>query len=120
MSHLVTIKCQVRDPVAVEAACRRLGLAVPEQGTAKLYAGEASGLIVRLPGWQYPVVCDTAAGEIRFDNFGGRWGEQRELDRFLQRYAVEKAMLEARRQGHSVVEQALADGAIRLTVNVGS
>jgi hypothetical protein len=46
------------------------------------------------------------------------WGAQRELDRFLQAYAVEKTRLEARRQGHSVSEQALADGSISLTVTV--
>ena len=43
----------------------------------------------------------------------------RELDRFLQMYAVEKAKLEARRQGHSVTEQSLADGSVKLTINVG-
>ena len=33
--------------------------------------------------------------------------------------AVEKASLEARRQGYCVTEQALADGSIKLTVEVG-
>jgi hypothetical protein len=33
--------------------------------------------------------------------------------------AVEKAAIEARRRGHSVVEQALPDGSIKLTINVG-
>jgi hypothetical protein len=37
----------------------------------------------------------------------------------MQAYAVEKARLEARRRGHSVVEQALADGSISLTIRVG-
>ena len=49
----------------------------------------------------------------------GRWGKQEELDRFLQACAAEKAKIEARRKGHSVTEQPLADGAIKLTVNVG-
>ncbi len=47
------------------------------------------------------------------------WGEQRELDRFLQGYAVEKARIEARRRGHTVTEQSLADGSIKLTIQVG-
>ena len=109
MSHIVTIQTQVRDAAAVEAACRRLGLALPGQGTARMYAGEETGLLVRLPGWKYPVVCKTAAGQLVYDNYEGRWGEQKELDRFLQVYAVEKARIEARRQGHDVREQALAD-----------
>ena len=119
MSHIVTIQTQVRDPVAVAAACARLGLPEPVQGTARLFSGEATGLLVRLPGWRYPVVCDTAGGEVRFDNYENAWGERRELDRFLQAYAVEKAKAEARRQGRSVVEQELPDGSVRLTVQVG-
>ena len=72
MSHIVSIQTKVRDPAAVAAACQRLGLAAPVQGTARLYGGEASGLLVQLPGWQYPAVIDTASGEVRYDNFGGR------------------------------------------------
>lgn len=119
MSHIVEIQSEVRDPVAVRAACRRLGLAQPAEGKTKLFAGEVEGLAVQLPGWKYPVVCDVAAGRVRFDDYGGHWGDRQQLDRFLQAYAVEKATLEARRQGHAVTEQALPDGSIKLTVQVG-
>ncbi len=47
------------------------------------------------------------------------WGERRQLDRFIQGYAVERARLEARRHGHTVTEQTLADGSIKLTIQVG-
>jgi len=119
MSHIVTIQMQVRDPVAIAAACQRLDLPQPVQGRFRLFSGEVAGLGVELPGWRYPVVCQTETGEVKFDNFEGRWGEQRHLDAFLQGYAVEKAKLEARRRGHSVIEQPLADGSIKLTVQVG-
>lgn len=119
MSHIVTVQTEVRDPVAVHAACGRLGLPAPALGTASLFGGEATGLLVSLPGWLYPAVVDTATGGVRFDNYGGRWGDPRHLDRFLQRYAVEKATIEARRRGHSVAEEALADGSIRVVVRVG-
>ena len=119
MSHIVTIATEVRDPDAVAAACRRLALPEPAQGTARLFEGLASGLLVRLPGWLYPVVCDTASGAVRFDNYHQQWGRQEHLDKFLQFYAVEKARLEARKRGHQVVEQPLADGSIRLTIQVG-
>lgn len=118
MSHIVQIRTQVRDPVAVVAASRRLSLAVPVQEEVRLFSGKASGLTVRLPGWKYPVVFDLTAGEARYDNYGGHWGAPKELDRFLQAYAVEKARIEARKQGHSVSEQALSDGSIRLTIQV--
>ncbi len=37
MSHIVTIKTEVRDAAAVRAACRRLGLSEPVQGNARLF-----------------------------------------------------------------------------------
>jgi hypothetical protein len=119
MSHIVQIATEVRDEQAAIAACRRLGLAPPTRGAARLFESEAVGLLVALPGWLYPVVVDTNSGAIRYDNYGGRWGEPAELGRFLQAYALEKATIEARRRGHSVVEQALPDGSIKLTIRVG-
>jgi hypothetical protein len=119
LSHIATIKTEVRDHAAVNAACRRLALPPPVTGTAQLYGGQAAGLIVRLPDWTYPVVIDTATGQIRYDNYNGSWGSQSHLDRFLQLYAVEKARIEARKKGHQVTEQSLADGSIKLTIRVG-
>ena len=119
MSHIVSIKTEVRDPVAVASACRRLGLAEPVQGIARLYAEEVEGLIVQLPGWHYPAVVKAETGTVEFDNFEGCWGDRAHLDRFLQIYAVEKARIEARAKGYSVTEQSLADGSIRLSIAVG-
>jgi len=119
MSHIVTIKTRLTDAAALAAACRRLRLAEPVSGTTQLYSASAQGLIVQLPGWLYPVVVDTAKGEVQYDNFEGCWGSQSELDSLLQAYAVEKARIEARRGGHSVSEQALPDGSIKLTIQVG-
>lgn len=118
MSHIVTIKTEVRDAAAVRAACLRLRLEEPLQGKSKLFSSEVTGLAVKLPNWQYPVVCELHTGQVRYDNYHGRWGEQKELDRFLQAYAVEKAKIEVRRKGHCVSEALLADGSIKLTVQV--
>ena len=46
------------------------------------------------------------------------WGQQQELDRFLQAYVCERAKIEARKKGHTVSEQTLADGSIKLTIQV--
>lgn len=119
MSHVVEIQTEVRDPVAIRAACDRLALPPPVHGETRLYEGSRTGWAVQLPKWRYPVVCDTESGEVAFDNFGGRWGEQKELDSLLQGYAVEKAGIEARKRGHDVVERSLEDGSIKLTVTVG-
>ena len=118
MSHLVTVKTQVKDAAAVHNACKRLGLPAPVQGTTKLFSGEVDGLAVQLPGWTYAVVADLTSGELHYDNFGGRWGADEQLHKFLQAYAVCMATIEARRRGHSVTEQKLTDGSIRLTIQV--
>jgi hypothetical protein len=118
VSHIVEIKSQVRDPAAVQAACRRLGLAEPVHGAAELFSGQVTGWSVRLPNWHYPVVFNVDTGEAKFDNYGGAWGDQKELNRFLQAYAVEKARIEARKKGHSVTEQNLADGSIKLSIHI--
>ena len=119
MSHIVEIQTEVRDAAAVRAACQRRGLPVPVHGTTKLFSGEATGLAVELPDWHYPVVCNTDTGQLQFDNYNGHWGEQKHLDAFLQAYAVEKAKAESRLKGHACTEQQLADGSIKLTINVG-
>jgi hypothetical protein len=119
MSHIVKIKTEVRDATAVASACTRLGLPQPVSGTFELFSASAMGLAVRLPGWKYPLVCRTATGELAFDNYNGAWGDRSELDKFLQRYAVEKTLLEARRQGHVAIEQPLANGAIKVTISPG-
>ena len=118
MSHIVTIKTEVRDPAAIQAACKRLGLAEPVHGQARLFGGEVAGWAVQLPDWQYPIVCDTTSGQVRYDNFRGRWGDPKRLDAFLQAYACEKVRIESRKQGHSVHEQQLADGSIKLVIQV--
>jgi hypothetical protein len=119
MSHIVQIETKIYDTQAISTACRRLGLKEPVEGTAQLFSGSVTGLLVELPGWQYPVVIDTTSGTVRYDNFGGRWGEQRHLERLTQFYAVEKAKIEARRRGYTASERTLQDGSILVSVEVG-
>jgi len=118
MSHIVVVKTEIRDAAAVRSACQRLGLPAPVQGTTRLFSGEVTGLAVQLPAWVYPVVADLPTGQLRYDNFSGRWGSDEELHKFLQSYAVCKASIEARRRGHAVTEQTLPDGSIKLTIRV--
>ena len=119
MSHVVTIRTEIRDAGAVQAACQRLRLPAPVQGTHRLFTSQVTGLAVQLPEWRYPAVCDCSTGQVHFDNFKGNWGDPAKLDQFLQSYAVEKAKSEARRRGNTCTEQQLADGSIKLTISVG-
>jgi hypothetical protein len=120
VSHVVSIKSQVKDAEALAAACRRLGLAAPVHETVELFSGTVTGLAVRLPDWQYPVVVDVALGELQIDNYNGAWGNQSWLDRLLQNYSVEKARIEARRKGYAVQESTLQDGSIKLQILEGT
>lgn len=119
LSHIVSIQTKVRDPAAIRSACDRLKLPEPVFGQVKLFSNSATGWAVQLPQWRYPVVADVNTGKLAYDNFNSRWGEEKQLDRFLQGYAVEKAKIEARKKGHSVIEQPLEDGSIKLIVSVG-
>jgi hypothetical protein len=119
LSHIVTLKSEVRDHAAIAAACRRLTLPEPAHGTAELYSGQATGLIVQLRDWAYPVVIDTDTGTIHFDNYEGAWGDEQHLHRFLQAYVVERARCEARRKSYASTERSLDDGSILVEIEVG-
>ena len=101
-------------PRATDSDCRN-------QPRARLdcIAPRPLGLLVQLPQWQFPIVIDTASGNVKLDNFQGCWGDQRELEKFMQAYAVEKAKIEARRKGYSVSETALQDGSIKVQLTEG-
>ena len=116
MSHIVVIETKIHDATALTSACRRLELAEPVHRNVRLFSADATGLSVKLPGWRYPIVVDTANGSIKYDNYEGRWGDSEKLGRLLQMYAVEKAKIEARKQGHCVTEQARQDGSIVLQI----
>jgi hypothetical protein len=73
VSHIVQIQTEVLDAEAVKAAAKRLGLDEPIQGTFQLFDGEATGLGVRLPGWLYYPVFDLETGQVRYDNYEGKW-----------------------------------------------
>ena len=118
MSHVVEIKTEVRDEAAVKAACTRLKIPTPEHKTCRLFNATATGLCVQLPNWSYPVVANLQTGQVQYDNYNGHWGEQARLNEFLQAYAVEVAKAAARRKGHTVSEQPLANGSIKLTIQV--
>ena len=119
MSHIVQITTEIKNEAAVQAACGRLHLPAATHGRFELYNSTETGLGIELPKWRYPVVANLETGNLRFDNYGGRWGDQEYLDQFLQRYTVEAATIAARKEGHSVTEQSLEDGSIKLTVTVG-
>ena len=119
MSHVVGIEVEIRDLEAIRQATRRLQLPEPTYGEVQLFSESKTGWAIQLRDWRYPVVANLESGRLDYDNFEGRWGKQQELDQFLQRYAVERATIVARKQGHTTTEQKLVDGSIKLLIQVG-
>ena len=99
-------------PVAGSIWCHRYAARLNYLAT-KLAASPSS-----FPAGATRLSAISASGQVQYDNFAGHWGDLKELNRFLQAYAVEKARLEARKRGHSVTEQALADGSIKLSIQL--
>ena len=73
---------------------------------------------MELPGWRYPVVCNLSSGQAQYDNYEGRWGTQERLNEFVQSYSIEKCRIEARKRGHTLTEQALPDGSVKLVIGM--
>ena len=120
MSHTTTIKTQFLDEAAIAAACKELGLPAAIRGKATLFRfndpTEHEGILVQLPGWNYPVIINTKTGEAKFDNMNGKWGAQVELEKFTQYYGVHKATMEAQKRGLRVLRSVQPNGVIRLTI----
>ncbi len=122
MSHVVTVKLEMKDPDAIRAAIERCpnvkllnGGQVQEY---KLYGGQkATGIGLQLEGWQHTVVINPETGDCKYDNFGGSWGNQLRLDELVQAYSVEKVRLEAYSRGQAFAEEKLDNGDVRVTVS---
>lgn len=115
MSHIATVKTEIKNLGDLKAACKRLGLPEPQHGTHRLFGNSVTGYGVQLPGWRYPVVCTFENGETRYDNYRGLWGKIEELHKLQQAYAVSAAIRSAQEQGmYDFTETRLEDGSIQL------
>lgn len=113
MSHLVTVKLEIKNRSALEKACKALGFEFSE-GSHRLYSGNVDGLAVKLPNWNYPAVVNITTGEVKYDNYSERWGKQIELDRLAQRYVQECACEFATQEGYTVTETNSENGEVQL------
>lgn len=118
MSHIVTIRCKCTDRMALASTCQRLQLAPPTTGSVNFLDEQHQGILIRLPDWIYPIVINTTSGDIHYDNYNGCWGDPAKLNSFVQRYAVEKAKIEARKKGYQTREINKTDGSIDLEITL--
>ena len=118
MSHVVNLEVKIKSPAILAEVARGKGLEVRERETVRFYSSTRTGMSVWLPGWKYPVVVDEE-GSVHYDNYGGRWGDIRELHRLVQDYAVEVVKREAMAEGEQVWESVEEDGTVVLRVSTG-
>lgn len=115
MSHINSVKIQMKDREAVKAAAQHLNLEFVGEKVHTLFNGQtARGMGFKLPGWTYPVVVDLSTGEAHYDNYNESWGQQVELDRLVQRYSAEVARGQAEQMGFVYSEQTLDDGSLQV------
>lgn len=116
MSHIVTVAIKLTDPDALQKAAQAVGAQVLGEKTHDLFNGQtATGMGFQLQNWTYPLVVE-ADGSLKYDNYNGRWGDQQQLDEFMQRYAVENTKNQADLYGYTVQEQTAENGDIVLTM----
>lgn len=122
MSHFTTIKTQIKDIKALQAACAELELALVAKTKARGYLDNqiAGDYVIRLKG-----PYDIALQEQPDRTFGftaDLWEGHVEREvgkdygRLIQLYGVHKAILEARKKGHLVKRSQQKDGAIKLVI----
>jgi hypothetical protein len=97
-SHTATIKTEFRDMDTLAAAVKALGGSVLGMGTHRLYSESKAGFGFTLPGWRYPIICQSD-GTLAFDAYNGAWGNVADLERLKSEYVIATAEMAAQAQG---------------------
>lgn len=142
MSHISTIKVEVRDLEALKAACTRLGFLFMEGQKSYVWFGEWLGdtklpegvrvedlgkctHAISVPGASYEVGVLHQQGDryaLLYD-FWKSGGLATPLgpnaERLVQAYAVSAARAQAQRQGYSCWEENEEDGSVKLHIQTG-
>lgn len=96
MPRVVTIQTRLHDPLAVAAACRRLGLPSPVLREVCLAGHVIHGYLIELANGHTPVVLDTLTGLLRRLCEEGEQCPERHWNRFHRCYVAEKGRRLAR------------------------
>ena len=111
MSHTVKVQTQIKDLQLVRNAVKELNKIFGEEEyrvietgnvSVRFYQGKKAvknGIVLKIKGWEYPILIDLDTGEIYYDNYNGKWGNSKKLNQFKQAYAVQMALKIAEKQG---------------------
>ena len=120
MSHFTTIKTQIKDVEAMRSAVNELGLKLIPNTEARGYISNKTkgDYVIRLKG-PYDVALnqqpDGTFG-LTTDWWDGHVEKEvgKDFGRLLQLYGVQKASMEARKKGYSVMRNLQPNGSIKL------
>lgn len=119
MSHLTSVKTQLKDLAAVRAAIGEMGFTLAGRGVVQ---GRAVDELVRVPGGRDMGLVAQADGTY---TLVADWyyltrtlgSQEAWVGRLQQLYGVHKALAEAAVQGYSVERETDPSGVIRLTLS---
>ena len=95
MSHTVTTKVEYKNLEALRSSVLAMGGQVIGEGKHQLYQHkDVEGFGFKLPNWSYPLVL-TKSGELKFDDYNGRWGNPKDLEALKGSYTLEQGKLTA-------------------------
>lgn len=97
MSHTVTCEIDIRDREAFAAVARAMGAEILGEGVHSLFESHEAGLGIKLDGWLFPIVLGEKG--LKFDDYGGKWGNPADIGALTERYALSVARKAAEAQG---------------------
>lgn len=99
MSHTITTQIELRNIAALDSAVESMHGQVIGHGTHELCSTEETGYGFRLPNWYLPLVARTN-GTLAYDDYRGKWGNVKDLEKLKGLYATAAARLAAEAQGY--------------------
>lgn len=121
MSHKVVQKVAFLDSELLQKACAALGIQYEAHGTARFYTRSetATGQLVHLKGWKYPVVISEDGLEVAFDSWDGSgYLDETRLNELKAEYSKQVVLYQAHIQGWNVEDVTTNDKG-ELVVRIG-
>ena len=117
MSHVTKLKLKISNFTCLQDALKRItGAAFLGKTTVDYFNKRQHGIAFQLPSFVYPIVVNPETYELYADMYGGKWGDQKELDKLMQHYAVECTKSFAENNDYYYEEQTNENGEIRCTL----
>lgn len=113
MSHTVSVTTAVTNEAHLRAAAAAVQAEILGVGRHQVYSSQHTGFGVKLRDWRHPVVFDFNAKTVKYDNYGGSWGDIARFDELTQQYNAAVTEEQMRLEGFPrMQERVLADGTI--------